>query len=72
MDLINPNTKNNNSEEHGHKLWAHLHIISNFELDVESPYKKPNKELYQSKPEKFHTPKMTSDSNIMVRSWKIW
>ena len=57
MDLINPNTKNNNSEEHGHKLWAHLHIISNFELDVESPYKKPNKELYQSKPEEVPYPK---------------
>ena len=57
MDLINPNTKNNNSEEHEQKLWAHLHIISNFELDVESPYKKPNKELYQSKPEEVPYPK---------------
>ena len=57
MDLINPNIKNNNSAEHGQKLWAHLHIISNFELDVESPYKKPNKELYQSKPEEVPYPK---------------
>ncbi len=57
MDLINPNTKNNNnSEEHAQKLWAHLHIIANFELDVESPYKKPEKELYQSKPEEVPYP----------------
>ena len=24
-----------------HKLWDHLFIISNFELDVDSPYEKP-------------------------------
>jgi hypothetical protein len=57
MDLINPKTKNNNnSEEHAQKLWSHLHIMSNFELDVESPYKKPEKELYQSKPEEVPYP----------------
>ena len=57
MDLINPNTRNNNSEEHGQKLWAHLHIISNFELDVDSPFKKPEKELYHSKPDEVPYPK---------------
>lgn len=57
MDLINPNTNNSNSEEHAQKLWAHLHIISNFELEVESPYKKPEKELYQSKPDEVPYPK---------------
>ena len=24
-----------------HKLWDHLFVISNFELDVDSPYEKP-------------------------------
>ena len=57
MDLINPNTNHSNSEEHAQKLWAHLHIISNFELEVESPYKKPEKELYQSKPDEVPYPK---------------
>ena len=57
MDLINPNTRNYNSEEHGQKLWAHLHIISNFELDVDSPFKKPKKELYHSKPDEVPYPK---------------
>lgn len=57
MDLINPNTNNSNSEEHAQKLWAHLHIISNFELEVDSPYKKPEKELYQSKPDEVPYPK---------------
>ena len=32
MDLINPNTRNSNSEEHAQKLWAHLHIISTSNL----------------------------------------
>ena len=57
MDLINPNTNHSNSEEHAQKLWAHLHIISNFELEVESPYKKPEKESYQSKPDEVPYPK---------------
>jgi len=57
MDLINPNNRNSNSEEHAQKLWAHLHIISNFELNVDSPYKKPEKELYHSKPDEVPYPK---------------
>ena len=57
MDLINPNTRNSNSEEHAQKLWAHLHIISDFELNVDSPYKKPKKELYHSKPDEVPYPK---------------
>jgi hypothetical protein len=32
------------------KLWDHLHIITNFELDVDSPYPKPLKELLEKKP----------------------
>ena len=57
MDLINPNNRNSNSEEHSQKLWAHLHIISNFELNIDSPYKKPEKELYHSKPDEVPYPK---------------
>ncbi len=57
MDLINPGTKSNNSsEEHKQKLWAHLHIISNFELDVDSPYELPTKEVYESRPDKVPYP----------------
>tara|TARA_B100001287_G_scaffold251586_1_gene232911 strand:- start:2520 stop:3176 length:657 start_codon:yes stop_codon:yes gene_type:complete len=52
MDLISPGPKHNiNSEEHLQKLWSHLHIISNFELNVDSPYELPTKENYQSRPE---------------------
>jgi hypothetical protein len=34
-----------------HKLWDHLFVISNFELDVDSPYEKPVIEKLFEKPE---------------------
>lgn len=40
-----------------HKLWDHLFIMSNFEIDVESPYPKPEKEKLEAKPEKMPYPK---------------
>ncbi len=40
-----------------HKLWDQLFIMSNFRLDVESPYPKPLKEVLQAKPEPLPYPK---------------
>ncbi|CAH8283384.1 uncharacterized protein DUF4290 [Mariniflexile fucanivorans] len=34
-----------------HKLWDQLFIMANFELDVDSPYDKPTKELLEEHPE---------------------
>ncbi|WP_019038737.1 DUF4290 domain-containing protein [Psychroflexus tropicus] len=34
-----------------HKLWDQLFIISNFELDVDSPFPKPSREELYSRPE---------------------
>jgi len=34
-----------------HKLWDQLFIMSDFKLDVESPFPKPSKELLQERPE---------------------
>ena len=34
-----------------HKLWDQLFIMANFELDVDSPYEKPTKELLEEHPE---------------------
>jgi len=34
------------SQELERKLWDHLHLISNFELDVDSPFPKPDPNLY--------------------------
>ena len=37
-------------EEFKHKLWDHLILISDFELDIDSPYELPTKEQYTAKP----------------------
>jgi hypothetical protein len=34
-----------------HKLWDQLFIMSNFELDADSPYEIPTKEIYEERPE---------------------
>jgi len=39
-----------------HKLWDQLFIMSNFELDVESPFPKPSKELLEERPEPLKYP----------------
>ncbi len=40
-----------------HKLWDQLFIMSDFELDVDSPFEKPQKELLTQKPERLTYPK---------------
>lgn len=40
-----------------HKLWDHLFIISDFKLDVDSPYPLPDKEVLFEKPEVMAYPK---------------
>ena len=35
-----------------HKLWDHLAVISNFELDIDSPYETPAPESLKSLPDK--------------------
>ena len=51
MKVINPDL-NRDSSENDQKIWDDLHIISNFELEVESPYPKPEKEVLERKPER--------------------
>jgi len=39
-----------------HKLWDHLYIIADFDLDVDSPYPVPSRETIFEKPEKMDYP----------------
>jgi hypothetical protein len=39
-----------------HKLWDQLFIMSNFELDADSPYEKPSKEVLSERPETLEYP----------------
>ena len=47
------------AEDYKHKLWTHLFIMSNFELDVDSPYPLPEPEQLAQKPERMVYPKGT-------------
>ena len=39
-----------------HKLWDHLFIMSDFQLDVDSPYPQPSRQELELKPKKLHYP----------------
>lgn len=52
IDIIgNLNPQVRDVEDFKHKLWDHLFIMSDFNLDVESPYPKPTPETFLEKPE---------------------
>ena len=54
MGQMNPHLRD--VKEFTHKLWDHLHIMSNFQLNVESPYPKPEKDKLTEKPEPMKYP----------------
>jgi len=39
-----------------HKLWDQLFIMSDFQLDVDSPFERPQKEVFEQKPERLNYP----------------
>lgn len=54
MGNINPMLRD--TEEFKHKLWDHLFIMSDFKLDVDSPYMQPSRQDLQIKPQKLPYP----------------
>jgi Domain of unknown function (DUF4290) len=54
MGQLNPHFRD--IADFKHKLWDHLFIISDFKLDVDSPYPLPDKEVIFEKPEKMDYP----------------
>lgn len=63
MAGMNPQIKNEN--DYMHTLWDHLYIISNFELDVDSPTPMPEKEILHRKPERVEY----SDKKIRIKNY---
>lgn len=55
MGTLNPHLRN--VEDFRHKLWDHLFLISDFKLDVDSPYPIPTRETLRAKPDKLPYPK---------------
>ena len=54
MGSLNPHLRD--VADFKHKLWDHLFIMSNFKLDVDSPYDKPSPEVLAEKPESLTYP----------------
>jgi hypothetical protein len=48
MGQLNPHLRD--VPDFTHKLWDHIHIMSNFKLDVDSPYPTPTPEQFMEKP----------------------
>jgi hypothetical protein len=49
-------TQDGSREDHEHQLYDHLFVISNFKLDIDSPYPIPTQETLHKKPEKVPYP----------------
>jgi len=54
MGFLNPHLRD--VADFKHKLWDHLHIISDFQIDVDSPYPKPSPDAIHLKPEPLKYP----------------
>ena len=69
MGFLNPHLKN--VEDFRHKLWDHLFLISDFTLDVESPYPIPTRETLKAKPEVLRYPKRYPKFNHLGKNIEI-
>ena len=62
MTVMNPSYKGN--DELQHKLWDDLHVMANYQLDIDAPYEKP-KPINEIKAEKISYP----DGKIKYRHY---
>ncbi len=63
MKQVVPASKDN--IEGNHRIWDDLHILADFNLDIDGPYPTPEKEALTRKPEKV----TYSDNNIRFRHY---
>ena len=54
MGQLNPHLRD--VDDYRHKLWTHLFLMSDFKLDVDSPYDTPKPEVLNEKPEQMSYP----------------
>lgn len=69
MGFLNPHLKN--VEDFRHKLWDHLFLISDFKLNVESPYPIPTKEKLKARPERLRYPKRYPRYNHLGKNIEV-
>lgn len=63
MGVLNPHLRD--VSDFKHKLWDHLYIISDFKIDVDSPYPVPTREEIVHKPETLDYPQ----HNIRIKHY---
>jgi hypothetical protein len=63
MGNINPTLRDN--RDYKHKLWDHLHLIADFQLDIDSPFDVPTMDHFRGKPDRVPYP----ESNIRFRHY---
>lgn len=69
MGFLNPHLRN--VEDFRHKLWDHLFLISDFKLDVESPYPIPTRETLKTKPQRLPYPKRYPKFNHLGKNLEV-
>lgn len=69
MGFLNPHLKN--VEDFRHKLWDHLFLISDFALDVESPYPIPTRETLKARPDRLSYPKKYPKFNHLGKNIEV-
>lgn len=69
MGFLNPHLKN--VEDFRHKLWDHLFLISEFKLDVDSPYPIPTRETLKARPNRLSYPKRYPRYNHLGKNIEI-
>jgi hypothetical protein len=69
MGFLNPHLKN--VEDFRHKLWDHLFLITDFKLDVDSPYPIPTRETLRPKPDPLPYPKRYPKYNHLGKNIEI-
>lgn len=66
MGQRNPQLRD--EENYKHKLWDHLYILANYDLDVDSPYPFPTPEQLEEKPKRMEYPKLQGDFKFYGKS----
>ena len=69
MAFFNPHLKS--VDDYKHMLWDHLYVMSDFALDVDGPYPKPDRETYKSKPHPLAYPKRKPKYNHLGKNLEL-
>lgn len=66
MGQRNPQLRD--EENYKHKLWGHLYILADYDLDVDSPYPFPTREETQAKPKRMDYPVLQGEFKFYGKS----